>query len=79
MHAAEKSDSGVVPMNQPNKSGEPLADAEEGNPGIQENTPLPNTRPTQRGEVCPRGGAVCVNESRAREPQVWASLSGASL
>jgi hypothetical protein len=26
MHAAEESDSGVVPMNQPNKSGKPQAE-----------------------------------------------------
>jgi hypothetical protein len=37
MHAAEESDSGVVPMNQPNKGGRPQAEAGEGRPGIQEN------------------------------------------
>jgi hypothetical protein len=36
-HVAEESDSGVVPMNQPNKSGQPLAEVGEGRPGIKEN------------------------------------------
>jgi group II intron reverse transcriptase/maturase len=49
MHAAEESDFGVVPMNQPNKSGQPLAEAGEGRPGIKENIAQLNTQPTQSG------------------------------
>src|SRR5258708_3919539 len=49
MHAAEESDLGVVPMNQPNKSGKPLAEVGEGRPGIKENAAQLNTRPTQSG------------------------------
>jgi hypothetical protein len=37
MHAAEESDSGVVPMNQPNKGGRPPAEGGEGRPEIKEN------------------------------------------
>ena len=37
MHAVEESDFGVVPVNQPNKSGKPQAEAGEGRPGIKEN------------------------------------------
>ena len=43
MHVAEESDSGVVPMNQPNKSGQPPAEVGEGRPGIKENTAQSNT------------------------------------
>ena len=49
MHAAEESDRGVVPMNQPNKSGKPLAEVGEGRPWIKENAAQLNTRPTQSG------------------------------
>jgi hypothetical protein len=35
MHAAEESDLGVVPMNQPNKSGKPQAEVGQGRPGIK--------------------------------------------
>ncbi len=49
MHAAEESDLGVVPMNQPNKSGKPLAEVGEGRPGIKENAAQLNTRPRQSG------------------------------
>src|SRR5690349_23695359 len=49
MHAAEESDFGVVPMNQPNKSGRPRAEVGEVRPEIKENIAQPNTRPTQSG------------------------------
>jgi RNA-directed DNA polymerase len=49
MHAFEESDSGTVPMNHLNKDGKPLAENEEGRPLIKENTPQPNTHPTQSG------------------------------
>src|SRR5215472_15581995 len=49
MHAAEESDSGVVPMNQPNKGGPPPAEAGEGRLEIKENIAQSNTRPTQSG------------------------------
>ena len=48
MHVAEGSDSGItVPMNHSNKDGKPLAENAEGRPLIKENTPQPNTYPTQ--------------------------------
>ena len=49
MPAAEKSDSGVVPLNGPNQGGAPPAEVGEGRPGIQENTGQSYTRPTQSG------------------------------
>ena len=55
MHAAEGSDSGVVPMSQPNKSGQPQAEVGEGRPGIEENVAQSHMRPTQCGESMPQG------------------------
>ena len=52
LHAAEKSDSGVVPLHQPNKGEKPPAEVGEGRPGIKENTGQSYTRPT------PSGGSV---------------------
>jgi RNA-directed DNA polymerase len=49
MHAMEESDSGVVPMNQPNKGGRPPAEVGEGRLEIKENIAQSNTRPTQSG------------------------------
>lgn len=37
-HVAEESDSGVVPMSQPNKCGKPQAEDGEGRLGIKENS-----------------------------------------
>jgi hypothetical protein len=64
MHAAEESDSGVVPMNQPNKGGRPPAEVGEGRPGIKENIAQSGTRPTQSG------GSVSPRLSGVRQP-VW--------
>ena len=55
MHVAEESDSGVVPMNQPNKSGKPQAEVGEGRPGIKENIAQSNTGPTQSGKKVSQG------------------------
>ena len=42
--------SGVVPAKQPNKSGQPPAEAVEGRPLTKENTPEPNSHRTPRRE-----------------------------
>ncbi|HKD06659.1 MAG TPA: reverse transcriptase domain-containing protein [Bryobacteraceae bacterium] len=55
MYAVEESDFGKVPMNRPNKGGQPLAEAEEGRPGINENIASSSTRPTQSGESVSQG------------------------
>ena len=55
MHAREESDSGTVPMNQPNKGGPPLAEAGEGRPGINENIAPSSTRSTQSGKSVSQG------------------------
>ena len=67
MHAAEESDSGVVPMNQPNKSGQPQAEVGEGRPGIKENIAQSNTRPdTERSKRVP-GIERCAEKSKGKE------------
>ena len=74
MHAAEESDSGVVPMNQPNKSGQPLAEVGEGRPGIKENIAQPNTRPTQSGESVSQGLSGVRQRARERKQEKFTAL-----
>ena len=50
MHAVEESDRVVVPMNQPNKEGQPSAEVGEGRAWTVENVAKSNTSPTQSGE-----------------------------
>ena len=47
MYVAEESDSGTVPVNHSNNSGEPPAENEEGRPLIKENTHQSSTLSTQ--------------------------------
>lgn len=65
VYAAEESDFGVVPMNQPNKSGQPLAEVGEGRPEIKENIVTSCTRPTQSGASVSQG--LCGVRQRAKE------------
>ncbi len=84
MHAAEGSDSGVVPMNQPNKGGRPPAEAGEGRPEIKENIAQSNTRPTQSGAsvsqglsgVRQRSTPLIHDKSRMREFRSYGSVRG---
>jgi RNA-directed DNA polymerase len=55
MHVFEGSDSVIVPMNQLNKDGKPLAETGEGRALIKENTHQPNTSPTQSGTRVSQG------------------------
>ena len=50
MNVVGESYSGVVPANQPNKSGRPPAEAGEGRPLTKENTPKPNPHRTPSRE-----------------------------
>ena len=47
VHVFEESDSGTVPMNHSNNSGQPSAESEEGRPLIKENTHQSSTLSTQ--------------------------------
>ena len=73
-HAAEGSDSGVVPMNQPNKSGKPRAEVGEGRPGIKENTMQPNTPPTQSGESVSQGLSGVRQRAKERRQEKFTAL-----
>ena len=46
MHVLEKSDCAVVPVNQPNKEGQPSAEAGEGRAQTRENIVQSHMRPT---------------------------------
>jgi RNA-directed DNA polymerase len=74
MHAAEESDSGVVPMNQPNKSGQPLAEVGEGRPGIKENIAKLNTQPTQSGGGVSQGLSGVRQRARERKQEKFTAL-----
>ncbi len=50
MHGREKSDSVIVAMKSPNKTGEPAAEAMERRAGAEENASQPRTRRTQSRE-----------------------------
>src|ERR1700747_54967 len=55
MHAPEKSDRAVVPMNQPNKEEQSSAEVGEGRALTKENIVQSNTSPTQSGERVSQG------------------------
>jgi len=55
MHALEGSDRAVLPMNQPNKEGQPSAEVEEERVRTKENIAQSNTSPTQSGERVSQG------------------------
>src|SRR5947209_3647182 len=55
MHVLEKSDCVVVPVNQPNKGGQPSAEAGEGRAQTKENIVQPRMRPTQSGKRMSQG------------------------
>jgi hypothetical protein len=55
MYVQEKSDRVVVPMNQPNKEGQPSAEVGEGRTRTVENVARSNTSPTQSGERVSHG------------------------
>src|SRR6185369_7580421 len=74
MHAVEESDSGVVPMNQPNKGGQPLAEAGEGRPGIKENIAQPNTQPTQSGASVSQRLSGVRQRARERKQEKFTAL-----
>jgi len=73
-HAAEESDSGVVPLSQPNKSGQPQAEIGEGRPGIKENIAQPNTRPTQSGGSVPQGLSGVRKRAKERKQEKFTAL-----
>jgi RNA-directed DNA polymerase len=55
VHVQEKSDCAVVPVNQPNKQGQPSAEAGEGRAQTEENIVQSHMRPTQSGKRMSQG------------------------
>ena len=55
MYVGEESHWGVVPMSHSNNNGRAWAEKGEGRPLIKENTPAPNTHPTQGGARVSQG------------------------
>ena len=74
MHAAEGSDSDVVPMNQPNKGGRPPAEVGEGRPEIKENIAQSHTRPTQSGVGVSQGLSGVRQRAKERKPEKFTAL-----
>ena len=74
MHAAEESDSSVVPMNQPNNSGKPWAEAGKGRLEIKENITQPNTRPTQSGVSVSQGLSGVRERAKERRQEKFTAL-----
>ena len=72
VHVQEKSDCAVVPMNQPNKEGQPSAEVGEGRARAKENIVWSYTSPTQSGERVSQG------LSGVRQPYLAAAIQGKS-
>jgi len=74
MNAAEESDRGDVPMNQPNKEAQASAEAGEGRPRPKENTGQPHTPPAQNGERVSQGLNGVRQAARERKPERFTTL-----
>ena len=72
MHASEESDRAIVPMNEPNKEGQPSAEVGEGRARAKENIVWSYTSPTQSGERVSQG------LSGVRQPYLAATIQGKS-
>ena len=55
MNVQEKSDCAVIPVNQPNKEGQPSAEVGEGRAQTEENIVQSHMRPTQSGKRMSQG------------------------
>jgi RNA-directed DNA polymerase len=73
-YVAEESDSGIVPVNHPNKDGSPLAEGEEGRPLVKENTYQSGTHPTQSGARIFQGLAGVRKAARERKELKFTAL-----
>ena len=74
VHVFEESDSGIVPMNHSNNSGQPSAESEEGRPLIKENTHQLSTHSTQREDRVSQGLAGVRKAARARKEMKFTAL-----
>src|ERR1051325_3327903 len=74
VHVFEESDSGTVPMNHSNKSGQPPAESEEGRPLIKENTHQLSTHSTQSEARVSQGLAGVRKAARERKEMKFTAL-----
>ena len=74
MHGDGESYSGVVPMKQPNKGGQPSAEAAEGRRQRKENDAQSNTPPTQRGARVSQGLSGVRRAARERRQERFTAL-----
>src|SRR5262249_18010926 len=74
MHAAEKSDRAVLPMNQPNKGEQSSAEVGEGRARTKENIVQSNTSPTQSGERVSQGLSGVRQAARERKQERFTAL-----
>src|SRR5215469_13490128 len=74
MHAPEKSDRAVLPMNQPNKEEQSSAEVGEGRARTKENIGQSNTSPTQSGERVSQGLSGVRQTARERKQERFTAL-----
>src|ERR1700756_2971389 len=74
MHALEKSDCAVVPVTQPNKGGQPSAEAVEGRAQTKENIGQSHMPPTQSGKRMSQGLDGGRKAARERKQQRFTAL-----
>ena len=74
MNAAEESDRDVIPMNQPNKEGQTLAEVGEGRSRSQENIEKSHTPPAQNGKRVSQGLIGVRRVARERKKEQFTTL-----
>src|SRR5258708_19178166 len=74
MHVLEKSDCAVVPVRQPNKGGQPSAEAVEGRAQTKENIVESHMPPTQSGKRMSQGLDGVRKAARERKQQRFTAL-----
>ena len=74
MHAPEKSDCAVVPVNPPNKEGQPSAEVGEGRAQTKENIVQSHTHPTQSGKRVSQGLDGVRKAARERKQERFTAL-----
>ena len=74
MHALEKSDCAVVPVKQPNKEGQPSAEAGEGRAQTKENIVQSHMHPTQSGKRMSQGLDGVRKAARERKQERFTAL-----
>src|ERR1700756_880476 len=73
-HALEKSDCAVVPVKQPNKGGQPSAEAVEGRAQTEENIVQSHMHPTQSGKRMSQGLGGVREAARERKQERFTAL-----